>query len=91
MDANQLKTFKKWVKFCKNEGFSEAKCGDFSFSKTEVVKKTKVSKKSSDKIEGLVHDPSAAMPNDSELLFYSTQSYDVMQENKKPQKAINEL
>jgi len=82
VDAIQLKTFKKWLKFCQKQGLSAAKCGDFEFSSTEVVKKPKKSPKS-DKIEGLVHDPSAAMPSDSEMLYYSTDSFDAIRNSRK--------
>jgi hypothetical protein len=82
MDANQLKNFKKWVKFCKKEGFSQAKCGDYEFSTVEIAKKTKKTTKS-DKIEGLVHDPGAAMPPDSEMLYYSTDTFDSIRNSRK--------
>lgn len=60
--------------------------GDFEYSATEkVVKAPKSLKKSEkdDKIEGLVHDPSLAQPPDSEMLFYSTNTFDAIRESRK--------
>lgn len=86
MDQNSIKIFEKWVKKCKKLGLSYAKMGDFEFSEVQKVekaaKKGKLAQKEG-KIEGLTHDPSAAMPQDSEMLFYSTPTFDSMRESRK--------
>ena len=93
MDLNQLKIYQKWVKMCKKQGLSYAKCGEFEFTCQEKPQKVskKPSKNADEGVEGLVHDESAKMPNDSEMLFYATEYFDQMQANKKPQKARNEI
>lgn len=84
MDANQLKNFRKWVKFCQKQGLIAAKCGEFEFSASQKAKiPEKKGKLAQNEIEGLVHDPSAAMPNDSEMLYYSTQTFDSIRESRK--------
>lgn len=47
----------------------------------KLEKPKKIAK--SDKIEGLTHDPSAAMPPDSEMLYYSTPVFDAIRESRK--------
>ena len=79
---NQLKLFRKWVKLCKKLNLLSAKMGDWEYSALELPKKTRNSKKS-DTIEGLVHDPSAAMPSDSEMLYYSTETFDSIRNSRK--------
>ena len=70
---------------CKKLGLSYGKMGDYEFSTSEVVKKTSkrgIASKN-EKIEGLIHDPSAAMPPDSEMLYYSTDSFDAIRNSRK--------
>ena len=82
MDQNSIKIFEKWVKKCKKLGLSYAKCGEFEFSSAEIVKTPKKTAKS-DKIEGLTHDPASAMPPDSEMLYYSTDTFDSIRNSRK--------
>jgi len=82
----QLKNFKKWVKFCQKQGFSAAKCGEYEFSSTQSLRKTQEKTKSTKKeplIEGLTNDPDSAMPPDSEMLFYSTDTFDSIRGSRK--------
>ena len=91
MDTNQLKNFRKWVKWCKKLGLLSAKMGEWEYSAEVKAPKLPKSKKNDDKIEGLVHDPSAAMPNDSEMLVYSSPYFDVIQSGRKETKARNQV
>ncbi len=78
-----IKEFQKLVKWCKKQGLNYAKCADFEFSTQEKPVKAPKLKKNSDKIEGLVNDPSAAMPPDSEMLYYSTDTFDSIRNSRK--------
>lgn len=77
-----FKEVQKAIKWCKKQHIQYLKTADFEFSSAEVVKKTS-KKPKSDKIEGLVHDPSAAMPPDSEMLYYSTDTFDSIRNSRK--------
>jgi hypothetical protein len=78
-----FKEIQKAIKWCKKQGINELKTADFQFSMTEKPVKAIKSKKNSDKIEGLIHDPAAAMPPDSEMLYYSTQTFDSIRNSRK--------
>jgi hypothetical protein len=81
-DEKTLKEYIKWIKMCKKLNLISARMGDWEYSAAPVVPKLSKSKKN-DTIEGLVHDPSIAQPPDSEMLFYSTPSFDLMRESRK--------
>jgi len=86
VDTNQLKNYQKWVKKLRKQGLLHAKCGEWEFRAVELPKKTQKKgavPESSDKIDGLITDESAKMPNDSEMLFFSTESFDFMRESRK--------
>lgn len=88
MTEKSLKTFQKYVKWCKKQGLSYAKCGSFEFSTAQVLEKPRksVTSKSigkSDSIEGLTTDESAKMPSDGDMLFYSTESFDHLTNSRK--------
>lgn len=86
MDANSIKIFQKWVKTCKKLNLSYAKMGDFEYTILQKeVKAPKLGKKSKndEKVEGLIHDPSAAMPSDGDMLYYSTDNFDLIRESRK--------
>ena len=83
MDQNSIKIFEKWVKKCKKLGLLYARMGEFEYQVTEIPKKIRKNAQKDDKIEGLVHDESAKMPNDSEMLLYSTPYFDVTRESRK--------
>ena len=71
---------------CKKLQLTEARMGDWYFSTAQIAEKTKKTTKSnvkSDNIEGLIHDPTAAMPSDREMQFYSVETYDFMRESRK--------
>ena len=71
---------------CKKLQLTEARMGDWYFSTLQPIEKPKKAGKSiekTDSIEGLVHDESAKMPSDSEMLMYSTESFDFMRESRK--------
>lgn len=71
---------------CKKLQLTEARMGDWYFSTAQIAEKTKKTTKSnvkSDTIEGLIHDPAAAMPSDREMQFYSVETYDFMRESRK--------
>ena len=71
---------------CKKLQLTEARMGDWYFSTIQALEKPKKLGKSigkSDNVEGLVHDESAKMPSDSEMLFYSTNSFDLLRESRK--------
>ena len=78
-----VKEIQKLVKWCKKQGINHLKTVDFEFSLQEKPVKSVKPKKNSDKIEGLVNDPSAAMPSDSEMLYYSTDSFDAIRNSRK--------
>jgi hypothetical protein len=86
VDANSIKNYRKWIKMCKKLQLTEARMGDWYFSTAQAPEKPRKLGKSigkSDNIEGLVHDESAKMPSDSEMLMYSTESFDFMRESRK--------
>lgn len=68
---------------CKKLGLLSAKMGDWEYSAEPKGAKVPKSKKNDGTIEGLVHDPSAAMPSDSEMLYYSTEYYDQLRNSRK--------
>lgn len=68
---------------CKKLGLLSAKMGDWEYTAQEKPAKTSAKSKKSDTIEGLTHDPAAVMPNDSEMLFYSTEYYDQLRNSRK--------
>ncbi len=71
---------------CKKLQLTEARMGDWYFSTAQIAEKTKKTTKSnvkSDTIDGLTTDEAAKMPSDSEMLLYSTESYDFMRESRK--------
>lgn len=81
-----IKEIQKLVKWCKKQGINHLKTADFEFSMVYTpgkIAKLNKSIEKSDTIEGLVHDESAKMPSDSEMLMYSTESYDFMRESRK--------
>ena len=81
-----IKEFQKLVKWCKKQGLFYAKFDSFEFSMAQIVEKNKKKGKlgqKSDKIEGLVHEPAAAMPPDSEMLYYSTDTFDSIRNSRK--------
>ena len=82
-DEKSLKAYRKWVKMCRKMGLLTARMGDWEYSAEVKVTKLPKSKKNDDTIEGLVHDPAAAMPSDSEMLYYSTDTFDSMRESRK--------
>lgn len=92
MDANSIKIFEKWVKKCRKMGLLSAKLGDFEFTAPELPKRPKkgMAPQVGSGVEGLVHDETANQPSDSEMLYYSTQSYDIMRETRKESRARNE-
>ena len=86
MDQNQVKNFRKWVKSCQKLGLIEAKCGEWEYKaqvKAPKASRSLTKDKKDDMIEGLVHDESAKMPNDSEMLYYSTPVFDAIRESRK--------
>lgn len=68
---------------CKKLGLLSAKMGDWEYSAEPKAAKLHKSKKNDGTIEGLVHDPTAAMPSDSEMLYYSTDTFDSMRGSRK--------
>lgn len=84
-----FKEIQKAIKWCKKQGINNLKTAEFEFSLTEKVSKSSKSLKKSDKIEGLVHDASAAMPPDSEMLYYSTETFDSIRNSRKDQTPRN--
>ena len=94
MDQNQVKNFRKWVKMCKKLNLLHAKMGEWEYSaevKAPKASRSLTKAKNDGKIEGLVHDPAAAMPSDGDLLYYSTESFDQMLSGRKEIKARNEV
>ena len=88
MDQNSIKIFEKWVKKCKKLGLLYARMGDFEYSteiKSPKASRSLTKDKKSDTIEGLVNDSSAAMPPDSEMLYYSTDTFDSIRNSRKDQ------
>lgn len=90
------KEFQKLVKWCKKQGLSYAKMDGFEFSMIQRVETPKKKGNGAPKVkgsgvEGLVHDPSAQMPSDSEMVFYSTDEFDRIQAGRKETKARNEV
>jgi len=85
-DEKSLKAYRKWVKMCRKMGLLTARMGDWEYSaevKTPKASRSLIKSKDDGKIEGLVHDPSAAQPPDSEMLFYSTTHFDTIRESRK--------
>ncbi len=68
---------------CKKLGLLSAKMGDWEYSAEPKAPKLPKSKKNDGTIEGLVHDPNAAMPSDSEMLYYSTDTFDSIRNTRK--------
>lgn len=68
---------------CKKLGLLSAKMGDWEYTAEVKAPKLSRSKKNDGTIEGLVHDPSAAMPSDSEMLYYSTDTFDSIRNSRK--------
>jgi len=68
---------------CKKLGLLHAKMGDWEYTAAQKPVSLSKSSKKSDTIEGLVHDPNAAMPPDSEMLFYSTETFDSIRNSRK--------
>jgi len=94
IDEKSLKTYRKWVKMCQKMGLLSAKMGEWEYSAQPKMPKSAKSltkDKKDDMIEGLVHDPAAAMPSDSDLLYYSTDSFDQILSGRKETKARNEV
>jgi len=81
-----FKEIQKAIKWAKKQGLSYLKTADFEFSSvSKAVNSTKSGAKSKkdEKIEGLTHDESAKMPNDSEMLLYSTEYFDHLRNSRK--------
>lgn len=69
---------------CKKLGLLSARMGDWEYTAEIKLPKLPKSKRKDDgTIEGLVHDPAAAMPSDSEMLYYSTQYFDQLRNSRK--------
>ena len=64
-------------------GLSEARLGDWEYKMLEKPAKRLTKIKQDDKIEGLISNPEAAQPPDSEMLFYSTETYDFIKASRK--------
>lgn len=86
IDEKSLRAYRKWVKMCRKMGLLTARMGDWEYSaeiKVPKASRSLTKDKKDSMIEGLVHDPSAAMPNDSEMLYYSTDSFDSIRNSRK--------
>jgi len=93
MDANSIKIFEKWVKKCRKMGLLSAKLGDFEFTAPQLVKKERkggLAPEVGSGVEGLVHDESAKMPDDTRMLYYSTPEFDMINAGQKETRARNE-
>lgn len=83
MDIKELKRFIKWAK---KQGVASMTTKDFTiaFNETAVPIKSNKKRKS---IEGeeipSTTDPMAAMPGDTDMLFWSTEAFDNIQDNKR--------
>lgn len=86
MTKEEIKEFKKLVKWAKKNGLTEFTAGKYSFklaTVTEINTSNKTAKPEETDPALLTNDPSAGMPPDSELLYWSTDAFDSITESRK--------
>lgn len=87
MDIKELKKFIKWAK---KQGVTSMTTKDFSISFKDASIVTKAAKKKQSEAGDAIpstDDPMAHMPSDGDMLFWSTDAFDNLHENRK--KVVN--